>query len=141
MRLIRRDGQIPPGGYPYQDPKTGFKFDGFQAGGFGEQVLAIIWHRIANPTIYTPNTIDLVPEFVANQLDEYTCLRLGNDRRFCTDEELPKPKEVTRTEPAIVPGRNCPGCGGNLVERLCGSCGGRKVVGYQCQACGMQINR
>ena len=133
MRLIRRDGVIGPGGYPYTDPKTGFKFDGFSAGGFGDQVLRIIQHRRTNPTFYPPwNQEPFNETFVGNQLDEYQCQRLGNDKRFCVDENLPAVPAIKNP----VPVGKCAACGGDLIEKLCSTCSGRRVTGRTCTKCG-----
>jgi hypothetical protein len=131
MTLIRRDGAMIPGGYPYTCPRTGMKFDGFDAGGFGDQVLRIVKFRQTNKHLFhEPEWTNA--DFVGNQLDEYQCLRLGNDPRFCYDGTLP-PVTILK---ASVSSRTCPICNVNLLEKLCSTCGGRKITGYTCPECG-----
>lgn len=131
MRLIRRTGAMLPGGYPYTDPKTGMKFDGFDAGGFGDQVLRIIRHRMANKARYPATEPQFLDEaFVANQVDEYQCLRLGNDPRYCQDESQPG-----INLPAVTADSKCQ-CGGALLPRYCPTCKGQRIIGYICGVCG-----
>lgn len=136
MSLIRRDGAMPPGGYYFQDPKTGMKFEGMSAT-FAEQVGTIISHRMANPKIYPATE----PQFlnwdsVANELDVYTCTRLGNHPSFCFD---PNSKPAANVPRIVV--AECPKCRGALIERTCPTCAGRRVIGWKCSKCGYEIDK
>ena len=51
MKLSRTNGPMPPGGYPFTDPRTGLRFHGME-GQFETQVRKIIEHRLANPAVY-----------------------------------------------------------------------------------------
>lgn len=129
IKLIRRNGPFIPGGYPYVDPRTNMRFDGMEAD-FSEQVQKIIRHRTANPKIYPPAEGKfLSTEFVADELDVYQCQRFGNDPKYCSDGK-PFVGTVGR-----VSERKCSICGGPLVERLCPTCSGSRVIGYTCNNC------
>lgn len=68
---------LPPGGWAYQDPTTGFKPDPFQP--FNDAVAAIVDNRKANNL---PRATFLEAAF---DLDTETCMRLGNDPLYCDD--------------------------------------------------------
>jgi hypothetical protein len=122
------------GGYPYTDPKTGMKFDGFDAGGFGDQVLRVRAHRVANPKIYLPGDVALTVEYIANQIDEYQCLRHGNNPRYCLDENQP-------ALPASVASDRACSCGEKLNPVYCPTCSGQKITHYICPKCGRTQQR
>lgn len=131
-RLIRRDGPFLPGGNPYVDPRTNRRFDGFDAGGFGDQVNRIIKHRLANPKLYPPSEPQYLSfNFVADQLDEYQCQRFGGDPRYCGAT----PQEVERKSQLMAKGI-CSNCGGKLIQNICQTCSG-KVLGLKCERCGI----
>lgn len=128
IRLIRRNGAYPPGGYPFQDARTGMKFDGM-SDSFSGIVNQIIAHRQANPNIYSPSegkwfNFDLV----ADELDRATCLRLGNSDKWC--------RGVNDVTVALPKAKVCPSCDVPLEEKLCPTCSGRRLVGYRCPKCG-----
>jgi hypothetical protein len=81
MPLIRID-TLPPGGFPYKNPGTGKDFPGMTA--FGHQVEAIVKYRRGN------NLPGADAQTAASDLDSYTCQRLGNDPRFCSDPNSQK---------------------------------------------------
>jgi hypothetical protein len=136
IRLIRRNGPMLPGGYPFVDGRTNRRFDGFDAGGFGDQVLRIIKHRQANPSVYPPSDAKYLDEAaVADELDEYQCQRFGGDVRYCG----PSSEEAIRLQDLKAAGI-CQFCGGTLSERICPTCGGaKKVIGTVCQKCGSTL--
>lgn len=135
--LIRRDGPLPPGGFHFTDPRTGFRFPPMD-GGFDEQVSRIIRHRRANPRLYPPEqTSFLNPVSVANELDLYQCLRLGNNPKFCTDGAIPvKPDRLTRPS-----NRLCPRCNTAMIEVLCPTCGSPRTIAHKCPSCGLRIDK
>jgi hypothetical protein len=74
MALNNRNS-LPPGGFPYVQKETKYRFDGMVP--FEMQVGLIIDHRKANGI--KPDD----REAVANELDNYTCDRLGGDPEWC----------------------------------------------------------
>jgi hypothetical protein len=134
-RLIRRDGAMLPGGYPFVDGRTNMRFDGFDSGGFGDQVLRIIKHRKANPSVYPAEDAKFLTEsFVADELDEYQCQRFGYDARYCG----PTDQEVIRIQKLREQGI-CQFCGKGLLPRYCPTCSGQKLIGYTCSGCGSTL--
>lgn len=128
MPLVRRDGSMPPGGYYFQDAKTGMKFDGMSVT-FAEQVQKIINHRRANPLVYPASEPKyLLTLSVGQELDDYTCLRLGRNSSYCTGPQ-------SATAPRVVPNRLCPTCGAILAPRYCSTCSGNKILAYRCPTC------
>lgn len=135
-RLIRQNGAMIPGGYPFMDPRTGMKFDGFDAGGFSDQVNRIIRHRTANPRIYPPTDGKWLNfEEVTIELELYQCMRLGYDKRYCSDPAVSEEVAAAASHQSGV----CRFCGGTLKERLCPTCSGHKVIGYTCIKCGSTL--
>ena len=141
IRLIRRTGPLIPGGYPYVDPKTNMRFDGFECGDFDGQVRKIIAHRLGNPKLYPPTE----PQFyeyvyVADSLDTYQCQRLGNSDLYCIG--VGAVGSNTPRVVAVVDGK-CGKCGGELQQRFCPTCGSgnTKLVGYICKGCGKIYDR
>lgn len=141
IRLIRRDGEFPPAGFAFTDPKTGFKFNGLEAGGFNDQVRRIIQHRAVNPVKYPPaNSQAFDFDAVAMELEAYQCLRLGNNPRYCFDTDNKSP---TRVYPASringVP--ICPVCKQAMSERYCPGCSGQRLIGYRCEKCHTEADK
>ncbi len=134
-QLIRREGDFPPAGYKYVDPRTGMTFDG--NGGFYFTVQAIATHRKANPKLYPPDDLKMLDQdYISRELEIYTCSRLNNSSQWCKRSDgvaiikIKEPGEVIKLK---VP---CPNCGGvDATERLCSSCSGRRVTGYVCNQC------
>lgn len=135
FHLIRRDGEFPPGGYAFTDPKTGQSFNGMEAT-FDEQVGRIIRHRRGNPNVYPPGS-NLDFASVANELDAHQCLRLGNNPRLCTDGS-----PVTHMSPAApLPGAPaCPACKQPMQPRYCPTCSSRRLIGWECDKCKTVVN-
>lgn len=147
MPLIRREGTWPSGGYAYTDPRSGMKFNGTEAT-FDGQVARIIQHRLSNfgkGKLYDPDRegdgkyIDV--SYVNQQLDDYTCLRLGNDRRFCIGTDEPEKLRLREKYYQQKDLRVCPKCTATMNEKLCETCGGRRVIGLTCPACQFEILR
>lgn len=135
MKLIRTTGPMPPGGYPFTDPRTGLRFHGME-GQFDLQVRRIIAHRLANPTVYPqsdPKWLSI--EYVAGELSDYTCQRLGNNPKFCGDGSI-KSNSKTFAVAGV-----CGSCGGALKAMYCKTCTRQRLVGYECTQCGKKIDR
>ncbi len=136
--LIRLDGEWPPGGYPFTDPKTGQKFDGMSAD-LKSQCLNVITHRFANPKKYPPTNVNAFDfDHVLREISEYQCLRLGNNPRFCFDTEHPtrRTKEVQTVDGVPV----CPSCGKMMIPYRCPTCSGTRIRGWQCQGCYTRVD-
>lgn len=90
---------LPPGGYRYEQPETGMKFDGNTL--FRAQCRSILTHRKAN------NLARATEEEVEADLMVFTCQRVPG---VCTNgADLAKLSAMPRK------------------VRRCGSCGGRKA--------------
>jgi len=141
MKLTYKPGGMPPGGYPYTDPRSGKTFDGFDAGGAGDQALRIAKYRRANPHIFPePDWID--PGFIAHQILDFQVLRLPR-RFFIEVNHVPRlPPAGSRKANPVIPetGGKC-GCGGDLMPIHCATCKGKRVVGWTCGKCGKKIGR
>jgi predicted RNA-binding Zn-ribbon protein involved in translation (DUF1610 family) len=133
FKLIRHNGPHPPGGFPFQDPKTGRKFSGSE-GGIRDTVERVLQHRLSNPIIFT-NAALLDFEHILEEVDCYQCLRLGNPSQYCTNGKSGSPKIALR-----VVNKFCPECGTMMTERYCPTCSSRKLVGYNCGKCGKEFS-
>ena len=138
IQLTHRNGDFPPNGFEFTDPKTGFKIGGTSAN-FDETVKQIIQHRLANPKIYLPSDMrPLSTDFVADELDAYTCNRLGNSPRYCKDMDERKvviPVGITIHKPTNA----CPKCGEkDSKPRFCQTCAGSRILGFICLKCGFE---
>lgn len=79
MPLLNRR-QFPPGGFQFFEPKTGWRSSpGFT---FDQVVEEIIRHRMANPRFASQWNTDF--DLVADELDTYTCVRIGMDPNYCS---------------------------------------------------------
>lgn len=97
MSLISRR-TFPPQGFWFFESKTNWPRNpqGFFAGKtFDESVIEIIKHRLANPRFSTQWSTD--KDVVADELDQFTCLRLANDPNYCAPSPGGNPlKKVNR---------------------------------------------
>lgn len=100
--LIRTD-IFPPGGYPFFQPETDYKFKGMTD--FETQARLISAHRKGN------NLARSTLAECLEDLDAYTCARIGNDPRFCYTMT---PNQ--RPTAAVV----------RSVQAKCGGCGARR---------------
>lgn len=136
-RLIRRNGPWPPAGYVFQDPRTGQKFNGLEAN-LKEQALRVIQHRFSNPQKYNPANQQFFDfEQVVLEIEAYTCLRLGNDKRWCHDTERQTRHNV---EVPVDGSPTCPACGNLMVPKRCSTCSGVKYRGFRCPKCYSELN-
>lgn len=92
--MLIKPNELPPGGFSYIQTDTGMRFDGMRS--FKEVCIEIKKHRLANNLKRASMTE------IAEDLDKYTCGRLGNDPRWCS----------TGTTTAYVPVVRTIGCGG-----------------------------
>lgn len=136
MSLIQRDGPLVPGGYSYTDPRTGRKFEGM-AITFMAQCKLIREHRLANPRVYSPADAKYFNlEFIGQELDAAICNRLGNNPKYCVDDQA---QAIAAAAAATPPApRLCPKCSKPMEPILCKTCRGHKIKGYRCPACGLQ---
>ena len=120
----------PPGGYPFQDPRTGMKFDAM-AGNIDHKVAQVRQHRLANPTAY-PNGERTNPDAVRQEIVDYIC---GKNPALCMEGFVP-PTPNPSNPAAIVQTVNCPKCG--LLDAkptICPTCSGTRVKYWTC-SCG-----
>jgi len=130
--LISRN-VAPTGGFPFQDPKLGKKYDGYSFD-FKGLVSTIIKDRKANPRIYpVEDTRAFDYDIVAQEVENYIW---NNAKPQTRQNYFQDAKPPTTESPQIVSGKVCEKCNGtNIVDRLCRTCGGRKVIGYTCRDC------
>lgn len=68
---------IPPSGWVFRQPQTGWSAPSPVAFTFDQQVLNIVKHRLANKAICQKYNLATNPEAVAQELENYTRARLG----------------------------------------------------------------
>jgi predicted RNA-binding Zn-ribbon protein involved in translation (DUF1610 family) len=139
QHLIRTEGIFPPGGYYFQDPITGKKYDDTHTT-FSLRVQEIIRDRKANARLFTDQKrVDAT--YVERELSEQICQRLNGNPRFCTDGTLNQPKSPILAKMEAVASRQCPSCGSSDVKAIaCSTCSSLKITGYQCNACGLKTS-
>lgn len=133
--LIRTNGPMLPAGFEFQDRVTGKIYKDTHTL-FDERVKQIIRDRLANRRLFTDETkVDATA--VAKELSAYTCARLGNDPRFCTNGLPSSPKAAVAALPeAKKQTKICPACGSeNVSEVYCKTCSSRRLTGYTCNVC------
>lgn len=91
MLISRRT--FPPGGYQYFQPQTGWSAR--PGATFDEVVRELIHHRMANPRFNLSTDFDTV----ANELDEFTCIRLAFNPNYCTHGNAPPFLSVPPPQP------------------------------------------
>ena len=134
------NGGFPQGGWPYVDPKTGFKCNGWE-GTPQMHAVKIIAHRRANPNFYPPSEgqwfdpASVVQEIYQQKVKTHPHLFKGYSDNAPQMNAQPTPK--TMVSPTIV----C-ACGSNEFEpQYCKTCGGNRINGYKCSKCGKDIKR
>jgi predicted RNA-binding Zn-ribbon protein involved in translation (DUF1610 family) len=125
--------RFPPNGYPFQDPRTGLKFDAM-SGGLDDRVTQVIKHRRANPNIYPqtdPKYLDV--DWVRLEIIDYICQQVPSN---CNNGIVPKPV-INVIELPTTP---CPSCGQvSWSAAFCRTCGSGKISSYKCMNCGAKI--
>lgn len=133
--LIRTSGPLPPGGYEFNDGITGKVYKDTHTL-FDARVKEIIRDRLANRRLFTDETkVDATA--VARELSAYTCGRLNNDPRYCTNGLPTSPKAAVAVLPEVKKQTKvCPACGSDSVSPVyCKTCSGKKITGYTCNVC------
>lgn len=102
MLISRRT--FPPQGFWWYEPQTNWppmdQAPRFFAGMTFDQVVdKIIEHRLANPRF----NLATDRETVGNQLDKFTCLRIGNNPNYCLGGPVPKSPSPL---PVVAAGKN-----------------------------------
>lgn len=82
--MLKSRTMWPPGGWQFLEPSTGWKAP--QGLTFSQVVTEIIKHRLANKQYKLATD----PDVVAQQLDDYTCARLGNAPGWCSEQTVPR---------------------------------------------------
>jgi hypothetical protein len=78
MIRLKDTSTLPPGGFPYEQPETGYK-DFPKMISFGEMVAAVVKYRAGN------NLPGADIQSVSEDLHTYNCVRLGGDPNYCSD--------------------------------------------------------
>lgn len=128
--------QFPPGGYPFIDPKTGMKFNGWEG---SPQMIAVkvAEHRRGNPTFYPDgagqDTNGIIQEIFAQKMKSMPWLFVGQP------DQGPQPYPSEPASQAVtILGDKC-GCGSTEYEPIyCPTCSGKRITGYKCKSCGRQ---
>lgn len=127
--------QFPPQGWPFKDPKTGFRCNGYE-GTPAMHAVKIIANRRANPHHYSPDESQwfdpnsVIQEIYAQKAATHPHLFKG----YPDAHIVPR---VQKTE--VVSDKPCPKCGGTEWELIyCKTCAGRRVTGKKCKGCGGQ---
>lgn len=135
-QLFQTKGPLVPGGFEFHDRITNIRYSDTHTF-FDERVAQIVRDRLANRRLYTDENLGTKSQ-VAVELGEYTCARLGNDPRWCTDGQPGKPKAAVA--PASFRGqaapRECPNCkSAKLIPKQCPTCTTIRITGYTCSVC------
>lgn len=126
-RIIRFSPQ-PPGGFVFTDPRVPAKKFG-KGGGKDDLDNEVLEWRLLNPQVYPPSEPKfLTREHVSAETHTYNCNRLGNNPKYCKDDNAPKVRSIAGST-------TCPACGGALAPVYCATCSGKKIKGYTCQNC------
>lgn len=135
LRPEWRGTRFPNGGYPYQDRKTGFKFDAM-AGNLEDRIKDVRKHRMANPTLY-PDVKDLDSDNIRQEIIDYMCHR---SPELCQEGDVDLSLIPRNDVSAIVQTQTCVNCGSstNAKPVMCASCGNNRVKYWMC-SCGMKI--
>ena len=135
LRLKRPHGTMPPGGFPFTDPRTGKVFPPFEAF-LDEQAAKIIHHRLANPHIYlSSDATYLDMELVKQEI--LAPLYLRHKELFEGESDSAAIVIQAKDLPVTAPGA-CKSCKGFDYESIfCTTgCASGKILGYKCRGCG-----
>lgn len=127
MKLVlRRPTELypPGGGFGFVEPRTGLRFDGLH-GSPHETARKIIEHRRANPHVF--------PVGEATLFDTESVVQEIFQQKFQAMPEL----FIGHGGAAANPDSGKCTCGANSWEpTYCPTCGGKRINGYRCKACG-----
>ena len=112
MLITRR--KTPPGGWKFRQAETRWENPMPLAGSFEEAVERIIKHRQANPRFNLPTDF----ETVSTELDNFTCLRLNNDPKQCTDAGGAAKKALALLRQGRLQAGSGSAAGGSSVKRI-----------------------
>ena len=136
--LRRTEGVFPPGGFQFTDGVTGKKY---LSGGttFANLLTEIKRDRSANPRLVASPQMLEIP-FIAVEVSQQICVKLGNDPRYCSDGSQPsRPASqsqgrIMTSEPKLVEGMACRFCRAlTVVQSTCVSCGAKTT--FRCTSC------
>jgi hypothetical protein len=102
-----------------------------------ERIQEVIQFRAANPVLYRmpADSKFLNPELVAQEIVDFNAARLNNDKNYFYDNTLQSVKNVELSKGAAPPDKKCLECLADLMPRYCPTCGGHKIIGYECPVC------
>ncbi len=133
----KNNNQFPPGGFGFEDPKTGFKCVGYE-GTPQMHAVKIRDHRRANPKFYPTgeghwfDLNSIVQEIYQQKVRTHPYLFKGYP-----DKGPPIVKQ-DNSESIISPTVFCE-CGSNEWEvQYCRSCSGKRITGRKCKKCGKE---
>ncbi len=125
--------QFPPEGWPFTDPKTGMRFNGWEG---TPQMIAvkIQAHRAANPKFYPDGAGQdanaIIQEIFMQKVQRMPWLFSGYP-----DKDPSYPSQPVARE-TIVKGAAC-SCGcTEFIAEYCKTCSGARIVGRKCKSCG-----
>lgn len=132
MTLRLKPGvSFAPDGYPFTDPRTGFKVCGYQLSIDGA-VSKLIDHRRANPSKYPASE----PQWTDFSTVKQEYLRHLHGQK----PELFRPSsDAVVASPVMTnfDGEQCPQCGSTDLDiQRCVTCGGNKLLSKKCRTCG-----
>lgn len=125
--------QFPRDGWPFEDPITKRKFNGWEG---SPKMIAekVAEHRRGNPKLYPngagQNINEIVQEIFAQKVKVMPWLFQGYE------DKLPVYPSQQPAKPVTIKGDKC-SCGATEFEAIyCPTCSGRRVTGYKCKSCG-----
>lgn len=139
-QLKSSNSAFPPQGWPFTDPKTGFKCNGWE-GTPQMHATKIIANRRANPSFYPTgeakwfDPASVVQEIYAQKAATHPHLFKG----FPDAHIVPRAERIVSR--VIAPTVKCSCGAGDFEPILCKTCGGRRIVGYKCKACGKELKK
>lgn len=132
--------QFPPQGWPFKDPKTGFRCNGYE-GTPAMHAVKIIGNRRANPHHYPPgepqwfDPNSVIQEIYAQKAATHPQLFKG----FPDVQIVAQPERIVSR--VVAPTVIC-SCGANDYEPIyCKTCGGKRITGYKCKSCGKELKK
>ncbi len=130
------NGGFPQDGWPFTDPKTGFKINGWE-GTPQMHAVKIRDHRRANPKHYPAgepqwfDTASIIQEIYGQKVKTHPHLFRGYPDAG--------PQQTSQPRSLVAPTTQCT-CGSNEFEPiLCLTCGGHRIKGYKCKSCGKEV--
>ncbi len=138
MSLVLKNAtasQFPPQGWPFTDPRTGMKFNGWE-GSPPMQAVKIAAHRRANPHKWPDgegqDTNGIVQELYAQKFASMPWLFVGQPDKDPTYRPNREATSVT------ISGEKC-SCGATEFKPVyCKTCSGKRITGYTCASCGKE---